>query len=65
MTERLDKLERKAPRETVAPRDTKVYVDPQAIKELRELEDHSDQLVLKETRYVHMYIPLEGIYYSI
>ena len=56
LMERLAELEQQALRELVDPRDTKVCVDPQAIRELRELEDHLVQLVLKETKYTHVYV---------
>ena len=56
LMERLAEPELQAPREIVAPRDTRVYVDPQAIREPKELEDHPDQPAPKETKYAHVHV---------
>lgn len=56
LMERSAVLDQEALGATVAPRDTRVYVDPLAIRESKELEDHWDQLVLKEIRYILVYI---------
>ena len=54
LMEKLADLEQQVLREVVAPRDTKECVDPQAIREPREPEDHPDQPALKETKYTHV-----------
>lgn len=53
LMETLEKLEQQDLKEVAAPRDTKACVDPQAIREPKELEDHPDQLAPKETKYTH------------
>ena len=53
LMEKLAELEQLALKEPVAPRDTKVCVDPQEIKDPKEHEAQLDQPALKETKYVH------------